>query len=113
MIAALAQAALAMALVVNPLVERHTWDPPARFDHAFHGKLDVTRLPQYRVPLACQALLKPLGIPAHSNQRGCSIGNASECHVIIIDRPYHGTLPRDVLRHEIGHCNGWPANHPA
>jgi hypothetical protein len=32
--------------------------------------------------------------------------------VMYVDRPYHNTLPRDVLRHEIGHCNGWPWYHP-
>lgn len=94
-----------------PSVERTFWNPPARFDHPYHGRLIIKRIPQDRIVKACSALLSPLGIPAHMNQRGCSYEINKHCTVYIINRPYHGTTPQAVLRHEIGHCNGWNASH--
>lgn len=89
-----------------------TWNPPARFDHPYHGKLRLYRLPQPEVAKRCRWL----GVPnPYPEQRGCSFNVGTPgtmCVVIIINKPYLLQTPAAVLRHEIGHCNGWPANHP-
>lgn len=94
-----------------PQAERKEWNPPKKYDHPFKGTLDYQEMPQKQLVSACEALLKPLGIKVHSNQRGCSYVQGNKCHVISIDTVFNGTTPQAVLRHETGHCNGWPADH--
>lgn len=90
------------------------WNPPARFDHAYPGKLTVRYLPQKQVVTACAKLFAEYKVAAKSsfNQRGCSAITGTSCTVILIDRTYALATPKAVLRHEIGHCNGWSASHP-
>jgi hypothetical protein len=84
-----------------------TWNPPVRFDHPFTGKLTLYRLPQKEVVRICQ------NMPGASlQQHGCSQLVGNRCTVVIINKTFMGAAPASVLRHEIGHCNGWPANHP-
>jgi hypothetical protein len=86
-----------------------TWNPPARFDHAYSGKLTVHRLPQKQVAKVCTKVVGAFAL----NRHGCSTGDrAGRCTVWIVDRTYMRATPLSVLRHEIGHCNGWPADHP-
>jgi hypothetical protein len=91
------------------------WNPPARFDHDYSGELYVRRLPQPRVWEACRVLFSIYGLKstAYPEQRGCSIiTSTNSCLVVTIDREFKKATPEAVLRHEIGHCNGWPADHP-
>jgi hypothetical protein len=42
-------------------------------------------------------------------------GNRAACVIIIPTDDYireHHQDPKSVIRHETGHCNGWPADHP-
>lgn len=92
-----------------------TWNPPARFDHAYGGKLTVQRLPQPEVVKACGALFAKYKIKAaaYPNQHGCSaITSKTSCLIITVDKTFMRATPGSVIRHETGHCNGWPANHP-
>ena len=83
------------------------WNPPKRFDHPFKGKLTLYRLPQKEVVRVCQ------NMPGASlQQHGCSELKGNHCTVVIVDKTYMGATPKSVLRHELGHCNGWPASHP-
>ncbi len=93
--------------------ERTEWNPPARYDRPFDGKLTIARLPQWRVPGACRALFAGAGlnITVTPTQKGCAVAMGRRCSVIIIARAYRGVTPEAVLRHEIGHCNGWSNNH--
>lgn len=91
------------------------WNPPARFDHAYSGKLTIRYLPQKQVVSACAKLFAKYRVAATSypNQHGCSaITSDTSCTVIVIDKMFAFATPKAVLRHEIGHCNGWPSNHP-
>lgn len=91
------------------------WNPPARFDHPYAGKLTVRYLPQKQVVSACSKLFSEYKVSATASlvQRGCSaITSDTSCTVIVVDKTYMGATPKAVLRHESGHCNGWPANHP-
>ncbi len=86
-----------------------TWNPPARFDHPYSGRLIVHRLPQAQIVDVCT---KVLGIRSF-NRHGCSSYKGNRCEVWIVDKTYMQATPEAVLRHETGHCNGWPADHPA
>ncbi len=81
----------------------------ARFDHPYSGKLIVHRLPQARIVDVCTKLTGERSLARH----GCStFPKDSRCEIWIIDKAYMGATPKAVLRHEVGHCNGWPGDHP-
>lgn len=91
------------------------WNPPTRFDHVYSGRLTIRYLPQKQVVAACSKLFAQYRVAAKSSlvQRGCSaITSGTSCTVILIDKPFALATPKAVLRHETGHCNGWPADHP-
>ncbi|MER9776800.1 hypothetical protein [Mesorhizobium sp. M0220] len=91
------------------------WNPPARFDHVYVGKLTVHYLPQNQVVMACAKLFAEYKVAAKSSftQRGCAaITSKTSCTVIVVDKIYALATPKAVLRHEIAHCNGWAASHP-
>jgi hypothetical protein len=77
-------------------------DPPARFDHPnknaivkWASREEVWRICHHgsEIPVGC-ALLPPHG--------------GKPCLVLVT----HTWDDARLLRHEIAHCNGWPANHP-
>ena len=89
-----------------------TWNPPPEFDHPYKGKLDTRYLPQPEVFKECsRMMLENNGSTkgAYPEMRGCStqFDNYTSCIIILIDKPWKNTTPEAVLRHEIGHCNGW------
>lgn len=91
------------------------WNPPARYDRAYTGKLTVRYLPQKQVVSACADLFAKYKVAAKSfpNQRGCAaITSKTSCTVIVIDKTFALATPKAVVRHEVGHCAGWPADHP-
>lgn len=108
----------ALSLIASPAFagkNDKTWNPPARFDHAYAGKLTLRHLPQKQVVKACEKLFAAYKVAAKSsfNQRGCSaITSKTSCTVIVVDKTFALATPKAVLRHEIGHCNGWSASHP-
>lgn len=110
--------ALVALLISTPaLAGKHdaSWNPPARFDNAYTGKLTVHYLPQKQVVVACANLFAKYKVEAKTTfaQRGCAaITGKTSCTVIVIEKIYALATPKAVLRHELGHCNGWPANHP-
>lgn len=90
------------------------WNPPARYAGSYTGKLIERRLPQHLVVGACNALFAKHRFAAKATlqQRGCSVHVGNTCTIIIIDRRYGLASPEAVRRHELGHCNGWGADHP-
>ncbi|TAX57108.1 hypothetical protein ELI01_18685 [Rhizobium leguminosarum] len=110
---------LAAAMLVAPAasfagLHDPEWPPPARFDHAYSGKLSLTKLPQAKLQKACQQLFAKYGLKDTTSfqQHGCAKAFPDSCIVITIDKTYMGATPAAVLRHEVGHCNGWAADHP-
>lgn len=91
-----------------------TWNPPASYDHAFDGTETIHRLPQPEVVEACRRLFAEAGldIPVGPNQKGCAVFKGRDGTIIVIDRPFMGVTPEAAIRHERGHLNGWPADHP-
>jgi hypothetical protein len=88
--------------------------PPPEFDKPYEGILAIYRMPLADVQKLCSV-----------NTYACSwvkhipisqIGDRIACYIII--SPDDVLAQRgerqgynDVLRHEIGHCNGWPSDH--
>lgn len=94
-----------------------TWNPPPEYDHPYSGKLEKRYRPQAKIMAECSALFVAdtgNSIGAYPGMKGCSIQKPGHCIVVVIDKPVAmkgrpGVLitPEAVLRHEIGHCNGW------
>lgn len=85
------------------------WNPPKRFDHAYTGRMSV----QYLNSMA------ELEAACGTNAWACSEGTRKRCRMWLPrvgTRVFGKTIDRKGLyymrRHEIGHCNGWPGDHP-
>jgi hypothetical protein len=83
--------------------------PPAEYDHPYMGGVViVTRLER-------EALIRRCVIP---RAWGCAHHNGPTCEVtigvdeILVTATGIRVPWRDIYRHEIAHCNGWPAHHP-
>jgi hypothetical protein len=75
--------------------------PPEEYDHPYEGKLLISREnEQETMRLVCS---RTSGRPVVA----CAMNWGGEC-VIKLARERDMTVSLDVvLRHEIGHCNGW------
>lgn len=85
--------------------------PPKQYDHPYKGKLTVeTVRSQDDLREACGGSYRP-GLTLGCARRSY---DGSSCHIylvpeeIIVARRWTREL---MLRHEIGHCNGWSASH--
>jgi hypothetical protein len=84
--------------------------PPAKYDHAFAGKVSVTGGTESQTrascrmfaPYGCSTLLTPTHCAVYAVAAGRSAGGQ------VITAAFHAA----IVRHEVGHCNGWPAHHP-
>lgn len=88
------------------------WNPPAAYDHQFVGELRIHAVPVEEVAKTCQALYRHFGYrwswAASSSWHGCSSGKQfSSCDVVVPLGPIMRATPAAILRHEVGHCNGW------
>lgn len=93
------------------------WNPPARYDHAYKGELTLRHLPPDQVyPVCAKMLAEANGTDkgTYPGMRGCSVRseNGTKCNVVVVDRVWKKATPEAILRHELGHCNGWPFEHP-
>ena len=90
-----------------------TWNPPARYDHPYKGRLEVHYLPQPEVFKKCRDLHRMAGTRDPSmNVKGCAKPNGDHCIIYIVNKKFGLTTPKAILRHELGHCNGWHPSHP-
>lgn len=95
--------------------------PPAKYDRPYMGELSEWRVPLGRAAAKCNALARDLGQPATHPARidgrplyGCAYPGKGFCFIVWSFDP-SGRDPHmadNVRRHEIAHCNGWPAHHP-
>ena len=111
---------LAACLLSGPALAGGSFAPPAKYDGPSKIKTYIIAAPVSQLQKHC----KPWRTSALQVFFGCSFiyDNPRRCVVFIPDKsfpnwawPEGGTLivrPGDVLRHERGHCNGWPSNHP-
>jgi len=77
--------------------------PPLEYDHPYEGRLTVTR--------GDKALMGQL---CPKTALGCARRYSDSCSIVIATDEIIkavGWTTEIVLRHEIGHCNGWPPSH--
>jgi len=85
--------------------------PPPVYDHAFKGQLIERHGSLAEVKHYCHTIE---GIVSSYQALGCAKVYGRKCFIMI---PKTGgtvtaRLQSQIRRHEIAHCNGWPANHP-
>lgn len=83
--------------------------PPVEFDRPYTGKLTVETV-------ATREELKPIcGSVFTQFTLACAFRRPDSCRIVIVEesiiKAYRWTREL-VMRHEIGHCNGWPGDHP-
>ena len=83
--------------------------PPPEYDHDYDGDLTIHIMNTLEeLHVACAPLKNP-------NLLACSWHNLRSCVIIMVkdelmrERGYTTGL---MYRHERGHCNGWPGDHP-
>jgi hypothetical protein len=80
-----------------------TFPPPPEFDNPYDGDLTIQRLSWEEIRKNC-----PPGTHA------CAYVWPKACIVMIPEDDFlkrRGRQFEEILRHEIGHCNGWPGDH--
>jgi len=96
------------------------WFPPAEYDKPYEGVLMTQRLPIDQLHKVCapgqMACAMPISIGPNGKGWQISLtGNRAACLILMPSDSYlweHHQDPKDTIRHEIGHCNGWPGDHP-
>ncbi len=97
----------------------YVWLPPVQFDYKPRGRVVEKQLDYWAIDAACRARMGSIaerglaGMPARFE--ACAFPLKNFCIVLIpradgenIDRVTQARL----RRHEYGHCNGWPMDHP-
>src|SRR5262249_20102553 len=93
--------------------------PPPEYDHPYTGELLIIEVEKQQTLIDnCPTIYrnKPPNTPAIA----CTIRHEKSCVVLIASKdqfPWFQMIHKsysyeNVLRHEIGHCNGWPGDHP-
>ena len=81
--------------------------PPPEYDRPYTGRLTITRA-RDKVHLAQLCKLKTPNI-------ACAWPKADSCEIIMVPDEMivaDGFMPELVFRHERGHCESWPKDHP-
>lgn len=87
--------------------------PPAQYDRPYTGSLTINTVPTQRA----LAEICPLAAARTPNMIGCAwrSHDGSQCRVTLVRDSVVialGSTRARILRHELGHCNGWPWDHP-
>lgn len=114
---------LAVLLVCSPAFAGM---PPKEFDHPFAGKITKHLVPYHPGSKAVVAMCKKLAVKWGSPyagsdplpKYGCSFGgklaglNYGEIVYSVDPTGADRAMKDNTFRHERGHLNGWPVNHP-
>jgi hypothetical protein len=99
-------ACMTMDAPIHPILP-----PPAIYDHAYKGRLTVQQGTMAQVEHYCHTTH---GIVSPYQALGCSKVDEHKCFLMIprVGGLVTAFIQAQIRRHEIAHCNGWPANHP-
>ena len=79
-------------------------EPPARYNHPYAGPVIERVVPEVEVRSLCMSM------GSDATGTACSWQSKGTCYIVL---PSDARAPVETFRrHEIAHCNGWPANHP-
>jgi hypothetical protein len=90
------------ALLLSTPATAQILEPPQRYVHPFHGRL----ITLYKSPAEMPRFCPQYGIACTTGQ------HHGTCTIILSNTIPSSPYFAYYLRHEIAHCNGWPANHP-
>ena len=93
---------------------------PAEYDKPYEGILMFQRLPLEQIQKICApgqiGCAMPISTFNGGKQWQINInGNRVACVIFLVPDSYlkeHHQDPKDAIRHETAHCNGWPGDHP-
>ena len=79
-------------------------EPPEQYNHPYNGQVVERVMPVAEARTLCMSMgADLLGV-------ACSWQSDNTCYIVL---PNDEEAPvATYRRHEIAHCNGWPANHP-
>jgi hypothetical protein len=84
--------------------------PPAEYDHPYTGRsLEIQRTTPAEIVIQCPATAR-----SSVGALACAFPLTDSCTVVMVDDDLlrkAGFTPELVLRHELGHCNGWSGDH--
>jgi hypothetical protein len=83
--------------------------PPVQYDHPYDGDMWILRGNAEQMARLC-----PLPKNPRNYITGCARLVGNTCYVVVADEDIlrkTGLSFRIVLRHETGHCGGWPPSH--
>src|SRR5262245_40874092 len=92
--------------------------PPLEYDHPYKGELIIIdNVKRETLQENCGPIYR--NAPSTGFLPGCAHVYSNKCVVLIAEQRtitslalIHPSWSYDhILRHEIGHCNGWPSNH--
>jgi hypothetical protein len=93
-----------VAFVVSRVRYLAGLEPPAQYNHPYHGPVDERVMPVAEVRTLCTS------VGASGPFVACAWVSDGVCHIVL---PNDERAPVSTYRrHEIAHCNGWPENHP-
>jgi hypothetical protein len=102
-------AAICLHAATPAVAQNSSAIPPPEYDFPFKGKLTIERTSyQHVVRQNCSYSPFPYLL-------GCARLRGEECYILMMDDAFLNKMnypPEIVLRHEMGHCNGWPAHRP-
>ena len=79
-------------------------EPPEQYNHPYNGQVEERVVPVAEARTLCMSMgADLLGV-------ACSWQSNGVCHIVLPNDEYAPVAT--FRRHEIAHCNGWPANHP-
>ncbi len=88
-------------------------EPPSQYNYPYDGLVEERVLPVAEVRVVCDSLgasHSSADASAPGGTAACAWVNDDACFIIL---PDDELAPVDTYRrHEIAHCNGWPADHP-
>jgi hypothetical protein len=85
--------------------------PPAEYDHPYEGDLTI------KIVATLEELYALCGLKEDitPNALACAFPSSNSCIFLLVSDEImrkRGWTTGLLFRHEIGHCNGWPGDHP-
>jgi hypothetical protein len=89
-------------------IPSHIALPPAEYDHPYSGKLVVLKEDNLAlIRHVCRDTPNPVACSYRTYDS--ATGETLSCLIMLGPGAHENAV---ALRHEIGHCNGWPGDHP-
>ena len=98
----------AAILAAAPAFAGTRLDPPAQYDHAYAGEVDLRQISRANVWKECS---RDGAVKMRRDVAGCARVQEGVCIIHLAMKTRRAPLEA-ILRHEIAHCNGWPGHHP-